>query len=289
VMLNISCPQNVYPGDRMYMTKNLADGRWSIKNVVRNELPKVVLEKSGMVQRKTATQLAADLADPTICMVELETSKGPIKLRIAPAWSPKGAQRFLQLVTNRYYTDLPVYRAVPEFLIQFGVTDDTARSGAYEAIKDDYPRGVPVEDGSICFAAAGPDTRTSTICIFLAAFDELGRNPWETPIGKVCPESMGVLHSIFTGYGDPASREVGGMGSGAGHAVLGERHAYLLFPHGTEQEARKNARTLPITRASQESRASGGPTKSSASKLRDEPGGSIGLLRRFVAVLKLYE
>merc|ERR1740121_3083861 len=88
------------------------------------------------------------------------------------------------------------------FLIQFGVTDDTARSGAYEAIKDDYPRGVPVEEGSICFAAAGPDTRTSTICIFLAAFEELGRNPWETPIGKVCPESMGVLHSIFTGYGD---------------------------------------------------------------------------------------
>jgi len=202
VMLNIACPQNVLPGDRMYMTKNLADGKWSIKNVVRNELPKVILEKSGMVQRKTATQLAADLADPTVCQVELETSKGPIKLRISPAWAPKGAQRFLQLVTNRYYTDLPVYRAVPGFLVQFGVTDDTARKGAYEAIKDDYPRGVPVEEGSICFAAAGPNTRTSTICIFLADFEELGRNPWETPIGKVCPESMGVLHSIFSGYGD---------------------------------------------------------------------------------------
>merc|ERR1719343_1210300 len=185
------------------MTKNLTDGRWSIKNVVRNELPKVILEKSGMVQRKTAAQLAADLADPTICKVELETSKGPIKLRIAPAWAPKGSQRFLQLVTNRYYTDLPIYRAVPGFLIQFGVTDDTARSGAYEAIKDDYPRGVPVEDGSICFAAAGPDTRTSTICIFLAAFEELGRNPWETPIGK---EDGGVQRGAPALRGGPHRR-----------------------------------------------------------------------------------
>jgi len=202
VMLNIPCPPNVFPGDRMYMSKNLADGKWSIKHVVRNELPKVVVESSGTVQRKTATELAADLADSTVCTVVLATSKGPLKLRIVPAWSPKGSQRFLQLVTDRYYTDLPVYRGVPGFLVQFGVTDDPKRNGVYEAIKDDYPRGVPVEDGSICFAASGPNTRTSTLCIFLAAFDQLGRNPWETPIGKVDPESMGVLHSLFTGYGD---------------------------------------------------------------------------------------
>merc|ERR1740121_1232295 len=41
------------------------------------------------------------------------------------------------------------------FLIQFGVTDDTARSGAYEAIKDDYPRGVP----GFSYSLASPTTR----------------------------------------------------------------------------------------------------------------------------------
>jgi cyclophilin family peptidyl-prolyl cis-trans isomerase len=202
VILQIACPKNVFPGDRMYMSKNLDDGKWGISKVVRNELPKVTVEATGTVQKKTETQLVAELSDPTVQTVVLETSKGSLRLRIAPQWAPKGSQRFLQLVTDRYYSDVPIYRAVPGFLVQFGVKGDAERRGSYEAIKDDYLRGVPIEEGSVCFAASGPNTRTATICIFLAAFEQLGRSPWETPIGKVCPSSMGILRSIFTGYGD---------------------------------------------------------------------------------------
>lgn len=57
------------------------------------------------------------------CTVDLATSKGAIKLRpeaascpwrlrVVPSWAPKGAQRFLQLVADKYYTDLAIYRAV---------------------------------------------------------------------------------------------------------------------------------------------------------------------------------
>lgn len=62
--------------------------------------------------------------------------------------------------------------------------------------------GVPIEEGSVIFAAAGPGTRKTTLCLFLGDFPQLGQSPWETPIGKVCPESMHILHSLFTGYGD---------------------------------------------------------------------------------------
>merc|ERR1712039_181766 len=93
-------------------------------------------------------------------------------------------------------------RAVPKFLVQFGVTNDVARSSPYEAIDDDIIRGVPITEGTVCFAACGPNTRATTLCIFLDSFKQLGWNSWETPIGKVCPESMSILHSLHTGYGD---------------------------------------------------------------------------------------
>merc|ERR1712110_926157 len=68
---------------------------------------------------------------------------------------------------------------------------------------DDPLVGVPYEDGTVSFAAAGPGTRKMTICLFLGDFrDQLGRKSTETPIGQVCPESMRTLHNLFTGYGD---------------------------------------------------------------------------------------
>lgn len=203
VQLRIPLPQNVYPGDKMHMVKS-DNGKWGIKHVVRSELPKISVEPSGQVVRKTEEQLAQDLNDANVCTVCLNTTKGPLKLKIVPSWAPLGAQRFMQLITDGYYSDVAVYRAVPSFLVQFGVIGekDEHQAREYQALKDDYLRGVPIQEGSVCFAAAGPNTRTSTVCIFLADFDQLGGNPWETPIGKVCPESMAVLHSIYTGYGD---------------------------------------------------------------------------------------
>merc|ERR1712113_127587 len=102
--------------------------------------------------------------------------------------APTGAKRFLELVTNKYYTDLAIYRAVPKFLVQFGVTNDEKRNSRYEAIPDDLIRGVPITEGTVCFAASGPNTRSAVLCIFLESFKQLGSNSWETPIGKVCPE-----------------------------------------------------------------------------------------------------
>lgn len=202
VLLNIPLPGNVLPGDRMTMQKSTATGKWGIKHVVRTKEPEVAVEPNGQVTLRSGAQIERDLSAGNVCTVTVETSKGDLNIRIVPSWAPKGAQRFLQLVTDRYYTDVAVYRAVPDFLIQFGVVADRERSEKYEAITDDLIRGVPIQDGTVCFAAAGPNTRTATVCIFLSEYPQLGGNPWETPIGKVAPESMGVLHSIHTGYGD---------------------------------------------------------------------------------------
>jgi len=205
VQLHIPVAANILPGDMMTMQK-VADGKWGIKHVARAEATPVQAVppalNAGEVVMRSAAQLEKDLSQPHVCRATLNTTKGAINIRIMPSWAPKGTQRFLQLITDKYYTDLAIYRAVPDFLIQFGVTSDPSRNDKYEAIQDDELRGIPVEEGMVCFAASGANTRTATICIFLGTFSELGKNPWETPIGKVTDESLAVLRSIYTGYGD---------------------------------------------------------------------------------------
>lgn len=201
--LHMKRPGNVLVGDQIVMSRG-EDGKWAIKHVVRSEAVSQ-FSVNGEVKPRSEAELKADLEDTrgVIQKVQLETTKGPIILQLCPPWAPLGTTRFLQLVLDGFYSDLAIYRAVPKFLIQFGVSGQSKEAEEkYKAIDDDPLRGVPIQAGSICFAASGPNTRCCTICIFLNDFPQLGKNPWETPIGKVHPESMATLKSLCTEYGD---------------------------------------------------------------------------------------
>jgi len=158
--------------------------------------------QGGRPRTRTKDELVADLSGPSVVTVKLDTSKGPIIMKVVPQWAPLGAERFLQLINDGYYSEIAIYRAVPKFLVQFGIVKDKARTGKYKKIQDDPLCGVPIQDGTVIFAAAGANTRKSTVCLFLGDYPQLGASPWETPIGKVEAESMSILHSIYTGYGD---------------------------------------------------------------------------------------
>jgi len=64
------------------------------------------------------------------------------------AWSPLGAERFVELVEDDYFTDVAMFRCVKNFLVQFGIPPDAVspkkrywreRGG----IKDDPSPGLP--------------------------------------------------------------------------------------------------------------------------------------------------
>eukprot|EP00927_Polykrikos_kofoidii_P062849 TRINITY_DN57645_c0_g1_i1.p1 TRINITY_DN57645_c0_g1~~TRINITY_DN57645_c0_g1_i1.p1 ORF type:complete len:278 (+),score=41.88 TRINITY_DN57645_c0_g1_i1:80-913(+) len=201
ILLNITRPPHVLAGDKMHVIKG-ENGQWGVKVVVRAEAVASVLGTTGEVLPRGQDVIQRDLNDTNVVNVQLQTTKGPIVITICPSWAPLGAQRFLQLVTDGFYTDMAIYRAVPKFLIQFGVTNDTEKTSKYAEINDDPLCGVPISEGSVCFAASGPNTRKYTICIFLDSFPQLGKNPWETPFGMVQGDSLATLRSIHTGYGD---------------------------------------------------------------------------------------
>src|SRR5438094_8431741 len=58
--------------------------------------------------------------------VQLDTSKGPILIEVHRDWAPRGADRFLELVTSGYYDDTRFFRVVKSQWAQFGINGDPA-------------------------------------------------------------------------------------------------------------------------------------------------------------------
>jgi hypothetical protein len=51
--------------------------------------------------------------------VACESTRGRVLLRVHPAWAPHGAKRFLELVQNRYFDDVALFRR-NEWIVQLG-------------------------------------------------------------------------------------------------------------------------------------------------------------------------
>ncbi|BCL74419.1 hypothetical protein JHS3_01550 [Jeongeupia sp. HS-3] len=138
--------------------------------------------------------------------VVYQTTKGPINIIIRPEWSPRGAERFLQLVDAGHFNRVPFFRCLDGFLCQFGYPQSKAATKQWSAIADDpkQPALRQFKRGYISFAGAGPNTRTEHLFITLGdKVESLGTQPWETPIGYVAPASMQQTVSRFNmSYGD---------------------------------------------------------------------------------------
>lgn len=183
-----------------------ADGAWGIgasTGTAASPPPPAAPPAAAATQWRSNEQMQAEMASDSTAIIELQTSKGPIKIYVVPSWAPKGAEQFLKMVSNGFYDDISIYRAVSNGLLQFGALQGgDPRSGQYQKLADDPLCGIPYAEGVVGFAAAGPGTRKHTVCIMKADFrSQLGKGAigtlsTETPFGMVAPESMAIMHSI---------------------------------------------------------------------------------------------
>ena len=138
---------------------------------------------------------------PDSYTARFETSAGPFTVQVTRAWAPLGADRFYNLVKNGFFDGTRFFRVVPGFVVQFGLSGDPKVSVRWHAasIVDD-----PVQQhntrGTITFATAGPNTRTTQLFINFADnlnLDGMGFSPF----GKVV-DGMGIVDRIYSGYGE---------------------------------------------------------------------------------------
>ena len=71
----------------------------------------------------TNPDLARETA-PAKFRARFDTSKGPFVIEAVREWSPNGVDRLYNLIKIGYFTDIACFRAVPGFVVQFGMHGD---------------------------------------------------------------------------------------------------------------------------------------------------------------------
>src|SRR6516162_6705251 len=140
---------------------------------------------------------------PETYQVKFDTTRGEFTVDVTRAWSPLGADRFYNLVKHHYFDGARFFRVLPGFVAQFGLNANPAVNGAWEkaTIKDD-PHSQSNKRGTLVFATAGPNTRTTQLFINFkdngASLDSQGF----TPFGAVDGNGMNVVEMFYDQYGE---------------------------------------------------------------------------------------
>ena len=131
--------------------------------------------------------------------VKFETSCGTFILDVRRKYAPLGVDQFHKAVKEGFYDECRFFRVVPDFVVQFGINGDPKVQKKWDnQIKDD-PVTVSNVRGSVCYATAGPDTRTTQLFINLGDNSRLDKMGF-APFGKVI-EGMDVVDKITSEYG----------------------------------------------------------------------------------------
>jgi peptidyl-prolyl cis-trans isomerase A (cyclophilin A) len=159
---------------------------------------------------------------PDTFQVKFETTRGEFTITVSRAWSPLGADRFYNIVKHHYFDNARVFRVVPGFVAQFGISAYPPVTAAWRTatIKDD-PRNQSNKRGTIVFATSGPNTRTTQLFINMKDNSFLDSQGF-TPFGTVDGNGMNVVDMFYDQYGDNAGLDQEPMEKG-GEAYIAQK------------------------------------------------------------------
>ena len=142
---------------------------------------------------------------PATFDVSFATTKGTFVVTVHRAWAPRGADRFYNLVKAGFFNGDEFFRVVKGFVVQFGISGYPQVSRAWQNanILDD-PVKTSNKPGTITFADAGPNTRTTQLFINLADNGPNLDTQGFAPFGKVT-KGLAVVKKLYGGYGEAPS------------------------------------------------------------------------------------
>ena len=138
---------------------------------------------------------------PAAFGVEFTTTRGTFVVTVHRSWAPRGADRFYNLVKAGFYDGTEFFRVHTGFVVQFGISGDPQVSKAWQnANIPDDPVKTSNTVGTITYADAGPNTRTTQV------FVNLGKNAFLdsqgfAPFGEVT-SGLPVVEKLYAGYGE---------------------------------------------------------------------------------------
>lgn len=196
---------------------------------------------------------------PAVFKAKFSTTAGDFVVEVHRDWAPLGANRFYNLVRYGYFTNAAFFRVVPGFVVQFGLSATPAINKVWDAanIQDD-PVVQSNKRGSLVFATAGPNTRTTQLFINYGdntRLDGMGFAPFGTVV-----EGMDVVDKIFPGYRESPRQDL----------ITDQGDAYLTanFP---KIDKIKLARILPAVPPAAHAPASAKPAAKPSPKPAAKP------------------
>jgi peptidyl-prolyl cis-trans isomerase B (cyclophilin B) len=137
--------------------------------------------------------------------VELDTTKGPIRLAFLPGVAPGHAKNFIALAKIGFYDNLIFHRVIKGFMIQGGCPLGTGTGNGGYNLKAEF-NSTPHVPGVLSMARGNsPDSASTQFFICLDAHSHLDRN--YTAFGKVADdESLKTVRTIGTVKTDRGDR-----------------------------------------------------------------------------------
>jgi len=180
-------------------------------------------------------------AAPAEYKVRLQTTKGDVIILVHRDWSPIGADHFYELVKMGFYNNNAVFRALPGFIVQWGMNGDPQvnKSWSEITIKDDPPK-VPNKVGTVVFAKTGePNSRTTQLFINLGDNSGSLDSQGFTPFAEVI-QGMDTVMKFYTGYGEGAP-----SGAGPSQTAIADIGNPYLEEHFPRLDYIKKATIVP--------------------------------------------
>jgi peptidyl-prolyl cis-trans isomerase A (cyclophilin A) len=176
------------------------------------EQPKTAEEKAPPAEKAAPPAAPAEQPKtvahqaPATFKVRFDTSKGPIVIEVHRDWAPIGADHFYELVKSGYYNGARFFRVVPNFVVQFGLAANPATTKKWDKPIADDPVTQTNRIGSIVYATAGPNTRTTQLFINLRSNQNLDSQGF-APFGMVIDDGMKVVREIYAGYDEKPDQD----------------------------------------------------------------------------------
>ncbi|MGB9471629.1 MAG: peptidylprolyl isomerase [Candidatus Acidiferrum sp.] len=166
--------------------------------------------------------LLKDVA-PATYQVKFVTTRGDFTVTVHREWAPLGADRFYNLVKHHYYDGMRVYRVIPNFVAQFGISAYPVINAAWAhaTIKDD-PVTQKNLRGTLTFAKTGaPNSRTTEVFINLKDNTGLDSQGF-APFASIDEKGINIVEMFYDQYPDPAGEEQQNMEKGGEKYMAGK-------------------------------------------------------------------
>ncbi|MBE1556381.1 peptidylprolyl isomerase [Sporosarcina limicola] len=126
-------------------------------------------------------------------LVVMNTTLGPIKIKLFPEQAPKTVENFLTHAENGYYDGIIFHRVIEDFMIQGGDPTGTGMGGESiygKTFEDEFSKELFNLRGALSMANAGPGTNGSQFFIVQAPQSTGGMKAW---LPKEIKEAYGEI------------------------------------------------------------------------------------------------